>query len=140
MIDCLRALHARAAIRFKRMWFQVGVRWLWIQREASAPFPFGGVHHRYSIPGATFQEGAVGAFAGAELAADAQIRIDFDTAVRVVILIRDPEHARIDGTVLDAGRRARASGAVVHYDREDLRFFLPEVGPPVRHGLHLHER
>ena len=75
-----------------------------VQREAGSRFPVACVHHLDRIPRTAFKKSSVGTFARAELAADAQVGIDFDEAVWKVVRIRDPEHALIDRAVLDARR------------------------------------
>ena len=46
-----------------------------IEFNTGAFFPFGGVHHGDGVPGTAFKKGAVRPLAGAELTADAQIRM-----------------------------------------------------------------
>lgn len=79
-------------------------------------FPIVGWHHFDRIPGAAVEEGAVRAFADALLAADAEIRIYFDASEWRMIFVGHPEHASFNRTILDARRRARATGATVSGD------------------------
>src|SRR5262249_10250898 len=90
--------------------------------------------------GTTLKEGAVGALARTKLASNAQIGIDFDAPVWVVILIRNPEHTGVHRAVFNTSGRTRAPGTVVKNHREDLRFLFPEVGPAVRHRLQFDKR
>ena len=82
-------------------------------------FPIVGRNHFNSIPGTAVEECAVGSFADAFLAADTEVRINFDPAKRWVIVVRDPEHAGFDRTVLDTGRRTRAAGAAIGSDGQN---------------------
>ena len=84
-------------------------------------FPIIGGHHFDRIPGAAIQKGAIRSLADAFLTADAEIRINFDAAEWRVIFVGDPEHAGFNGTVLDASRRSRATGAAVGCDRKYSR-------------------
>ncbi len=67
-------------------------------------FPIVGGNHLNCIPWTTIQKCPVGSFTRTLLTSDTQIGIDFDTAERRVVLIRDPEHAGFDGAVFDASR------------------------------------
>ena len=64
---------------------------------------FGG-DHLDGVPRAAIQEGAIGAFASALLAADAGLGVNLDAAKRRVIFVGDPIHAIFDGAVGHAGR------------------------------------
>src|SRR6185369_4819909 len=98
------------------MAYESGLR---IERESGPRFPFSHVHHLNRVPRTAFEEGSVRTFAGAELAADAQIGIDFDSAVCIVVGIVHPEHASIDRTVFHSCGRAGTTGAIVQYHREN---------------------
>ena len=87
-------------------------------------FPIVGWNHVNRIPGATVQESSIGSLARTLLTSNTEIGIDFDTAERRVILVRDPEHTGFDGTVFDASWRACASGAAVSSNGEDPRPLL----------------
>jgi hypothetical protein len=82
-------------------------------------------NHVDGIPRASFKESAVGAFAGAQLAADAKQGIDDDAAKRCVVLVRRPIHAIRNGAVLDASGRAGASRAAFIDHGENVGFALP---------------
>ena len=87
-------------------------------------FPVFRGYHLYGIPGATIEERTVRPFTGAFLAPDAEVGIDLDTTERGMILVRNPEHTSLNGTVLDAGRRSGAAGAAICGDGQDARLFL----------------
>ena len=76
-------------------------------------FHFNRIDHGDGVPGAAVEEAAVGAFAQALLASDAENRIDCDAAERRIVFVGHPEHAVFDRAVLHAGRRAGASGAAL---------------------------
>jgi len=113
----------------------------WLNREAQAPplqrnakspslrllFHFGGFYHRDCIPGAAVEEAAVGTFAEALFAADAENGIDRDAAEWSAVFVRDPEHAVFHRTVFHARRRAGASGATFGDDGEFLRLLFCEA-------------
>jgi len=84
-------------------------------------FPVVSRHHLDRIPWTTIEKRAVRTFTRTLLAADTEVRIDFDSSKRRVVLIRHPEHARFDRTVLDTCRRTGATGAAVGGDRQDAR-------------------
>jgi hypothetical protein len=67
-------------------------------------FPVVGRDHLDRVPGAAIEKCPVRAFAGALLAADAQIRIYFDSPKRRMVFIRHPEHACFDRAILDTCR------------------------------------
>ena len=98
-------------------------------------FPIFRRHHLNRVPGAAIEEGAVGTFAGALLAANTKIRIDFDAAKGRMVLIRHPEHAALDRAILDARGRSRATGAAICRDGKNTRLLLAR-GLPIadRHG------
>ena len=87
-------------------------------------FDFFGGEHFDGVPGAAVEEGAVGAFGGTLLTADAELGIDFDAAEGRVVLIGDPVHAVGDGAIGDAGGRARAARAALGDDGELLGLLL----------------
>ena len=64
-------------------------------------FPIIGRNHFNRIPRTAIEEGAVRAFAGALLATNAKVRIDFDTPEGWMIFVGHPEHAGFDWAVLD---------------------------------------
>jgi hypothetical protein len=65
-------------------------------------FHFGCVYHHNCIPGATVQKGAIRAFAGAFVTADAENGVDLDATEGRIILVRNPEHAVFYRTIFDA--------------------------------------
>ena len=81
-------------------------------------FPVVGRYHLDRVPGTAVQERAIGAFARTFLTADTKIRINFDAAERRVVFVWDPEHASFNRAILDACRRAGATGATVSGDSE----------------------
>jgi len=97
--------------------------------------PIIGRNHFDGIPGTAVEEGAVRAFAGALLATNAKIRIDFNAAEGWMIFVGHPEHAGFDWAVLDARGRAGATGATVGGDGEDARPLLSSgFAVAFRHG------
>ena len=106
-----------------------------VRHGADFFFDFGGIDHDDGVPRAAIQETAVRAFAEALLAADAKNRIDLDAPERRIVLVRHPEHAVFHGTVLDAGRRARAAGAALGDNRQFFGFFLARGGDSPRARL-----
>ena len=87
-------------------------------------FPVVCWHHLDRIPRTAIEKSPVRTFAGALLTADAQVRINFDTAERRMIFVRHPEHACFDRTILDTCRRPGAAGATIGRDRKDARALL----------------
>src|ERR1017187_5200087 len=79
-------------------------------------------YHFYGVPGAAIQKGAVGALAGALFAADAEDRINLDTAERQMIFIGHPVHAIGHRAIGHAGRRSGAARAAFG---DDGKFFRP---------------
>ena len=79
-------------------------------------FPFLCGNHLDGVPGTAVEKRAVGAFAGAFLAADAEVRIDFDAAEGRMVFVRYPEHAGFYRAVFDTGGRARATRAAIRGD------------------------
>lgn len=87
-------------------------------------FPVVGRHHLDRIPGTAIEKRAIGTLADALLATNAKVRINFDAAERWMIFVGNPEHAGFDGTILDAGRGAGATGAAVGCNRKYARPLL----------------
>src|SRR6266516_4144254 len=87
-------------------------------------FPVFRWYHLDSIPGATIEERTVRPFAGAFLAAYAEVGIDLDTPERRMILVGNPKHTSLNRTVFDAGRRSRAPGAAICGDGQNARLLL----------------
>ena len=87
-------------------------------------FPIIRGNHLDRIPGAAIQECPIRTFAGAFLAANAEIRVNFDAPERRVIFVRNPKHASFNRAILGARRRARAPGAAIGRDGQDARPFL----------------
>src|SRR5437867_12025300 len=108
-----------------------------VRHGADFFFDFGGIDHDDGVPRAAIQEAAVRAFAEALLAADAKNRIDLDAPERRIVLVRHPEHAVLNGTVLDAGRRARAAGAALGDNRKSFGSTLARGGYTFRARLAL---
>jgi len=94
-------------------------------KRALFGFVFGQRHHVNRVPGTPFKKGPVGAFAGAELAANAQQRVNDDAAHGWVVGIRLPEHAIFDGAIVHAGRRTRTARATFVDDGENVRLTFP---------------
>ena len=88
-------------------------------------FPVFGGHHFDCIPGTAIQESTVGALAGAFLAADAKVWVNFNTTKWRMVFVRNPKHAGFDWTVFNTGRRTGTTGAAVCSYRQDARLFLP---------------
>ena len=98
-------------------------------------FPVVGRHHLDGVPGAAVEKRAVRSLADTLLAADTKIRVDFDASKWWMILVGYPEHARFDGTILDARRRAGATGAAIGSDRKYSWPLLASRLPvTLRHG------
>ena len=87
-------------------------------------FPIFSGHHFDGIPGTAIEECSIRSFADAFLTADAKVGIDLNAPEGRVILIRHPEHTCLDGAVLDACRRSRATGAAISSDRQNSGLFL----------------
>jgi hypothetical protein len=96
------------------------------------------LHHRDGVPGAAVEEAAVGTFAKALLAADAENGIDRDTAERRAVLVGHPEHAVFHRTIFHARRRAGAAGATFCDHSEFFRFLLARRGQALGFRLPLH--
>ena len=97
-------------------------------------FPVVGRHHLDRVPGTAIEKRAIRTFARTLLAADTEIRIDFDSSKWRMVFIRHPEHAGFDRTVLDTCRRTGATGAAVSGDREDARpLFSRRFAVALRH-------
>ena len=67
-------------------------------------FPVVSGHHLDSVPRTAVEKRAIGTFAGALLAANAQVRIYFDSSKWRMIFIGHPEHAGFNRTILDTRR------------------------------------
>ena len=87
-------------------------------------FPVVSRHHLDRVPRTAIKKRPIGTFAGTFLTTDAEVRIDLDTSKRRVVFIRHPEHARLDRTLLNARRRAGATGAAVGGDGKYARALL----------------
>jgi hypothetical protein len=87
-------------------------------------FPIIGWHHLDGIPRAAVKEGAIRSLAGALLATDAEIRINFDSTEWRVILVWYPEHTGFDWAIFNAGWRTGTTGATVGGDGKDSRALL----------------
>ena len=85
-------------------------------------FPIIGGDHLDRVPRTSIEKRAVRTFAGALLAADAEIRIDFDSSKRRMVLIGHPEHARFNRAILDTRRRSGAARATI---RGDCKYARP---------------
>jgi hypothetical protein len=67
--------------------------------------------HLDGIPGTAIQKRSVRPFAGALFAPDAKRGVNFDAAKGRMVLVFNPVHAVLDGTIWHARRRARTSSA-----------------------------
>src|ERR1039458_957811 len=105
--------------------------------EADANFHLFYSYHFYGVPGAAVQKSAVGTLAGALLAADAEDRIDLDTAERPMIFIGQPVHAIGHRAIGHAGGRSGASGAAFGDDGKFLRPLLARSNYSLGLWLHL---
>jgi len=83
--------------------------------------PIVGWHHLDCVPWTTIEKRAVRAFARTFLAAYAEIRVDFNSAKRWMVLVGHPEHAGLNRTILDTRWRAGTTGAAVGGNREYAR-------------------
>ena len=81
-------------------------------------------HHLDGVPWAAVEKTAVGTFTGTFFAADAEYRVNFDSAKGGMVLIGDPVHAIGHGAIRNAGRRAGATRAAFGNDREFLGALL----------------
>jgi hypothetical protein len=98
-------------------------------------FPVIGWHHLDGVPWAAVKEGAIGSLAGALLATDAEVWINFDSPEWRVILVWYPEHTGFDWAIFNASRRAGATGATVSGDGEDSGTLLARrFAVALRHG------
>ena len=95
------------------------------RQRSIVSFKLGERNHIDGVPRAAFEERAVGAFAGAQLAADAEQWIDDNAAKRGVVFVRRPIHAIRNRTVLDAGGRTGASRAAFIDHRKNVGFAFP---------------
>src|ERR1043165_3653860 len=76
--------------------------WRIWQSDGMHRFPVVGGDHLDRVPRTAIEKRPVWSFAGALLTTNAEVRIDFDSSERRVVLIRHPEHARLDRAILDA--------------------------------------
>lgn len=76
---------------------------LLVTHRADFFFHFRNVYHDYRVPGASIEESAFWTFTQALLTADAQDGVYLDAAEGWMIVVRDPEHAIFDRTILHAG-------------------------------------
>src|SRR2546427_8882935 len=83
------------------------------QRNSVHSFPVVGRHHFDRIPWTTIEERSIRPLTDTFLAADAEVRINFDATEWRMIFVGYPEHASFDRTVFDASRRARATRTTV---------------------------
>src|SRR3989442_14314199 len=77
-------------------------------------------HQFNGVPGASFEESAVRALAGAELAADAEQGIHLSAAEGRLVAVRDPAHAVFARAVVNSGRGAGATGALSFNEGTEL--------------------
>ena len=97
-------------------------------------FPIVGRDHFNRIPGTSIEEGAVWPLTCTLLTSDTEIRVDFDAAEGWMIFVGHPKHAGFNRTILDARRRARASGAAIGGDGQYARtLFARGFTIPNRH-------
>jgi hypothetical protein len=87
-------------------------------------FPVFCGYHLDGVPGTAVKKCAVGALANTFLATNAEIWINLDASKGRVILIRHPEHARFDGTVLDTRRRPGTSCTTIGGNSQNPRFLF----------------
>jgi len=89
-----------------------------LERELypEACFHLLGRNHLNGVPRAPIQKTSIRAFAGALLAANTELRINFDTSEGRVVFILHPIHAVRDGAIRNAGRRTGAPGAALGDD------------------------
>ncbi len=66
-------------------------------------FPVFRRYHLDRVPWTTVEKRAVGTFANALLATNAEIRINFNATEGWVIFVGHPKHTRLDRTILDTG-------------------------------------
>lgn len=106
-----------------------------VAHRANFLFHFRNVDHDDCVPRASVQESSLGTLAEAFLAADAEDGVDLDAAERWMIIIRNPEHAIFDRTILYAGGRPRAAGAALGDDGKFFRLLLAGSGQALRAWL-----
>ena len=85
-------------------------------------------HHLDRVPWTPIEKSPVRAFAGAFLAADAEVGIDFDSSKRRMVFVRHPEHTGFNRAILDTRRRSGATRAAIGSDCE-------YAGPLLARGL-----
>src|SRR5690242_11640006 len=131
---------------FFRLYTKRGSGVVWRQhansdRHFDADLGFDGFngHHFDGVPGAAIEKRAVGTFAGALLAADAEKRIDFDAPERRMIYVGNPIHAVGHRAVGHASGRTRAAGAALGDDGQFLGTLLARRSDALGLGLQLHD-
>ncbi len=87
-------------------------------------FPIVGGYHFDRVPRTAIEKRPVRAFGGALLAANTKVRIYFDSTKRWMVLVRHPEHAGFNRTILDARRRSGAASAAISGDCQYARPLL----------------
>src|SRR5579862_79868 len=92
--------------------------------DAELRFHFFDSHHFDGVPWTAVQKRAVGTFADAFLAADAERGIHFDAAKRPMIFVGHPVHAVGDRAIRDAGGRSGATRAALRDDGQFLGLLL----------------
>src|SRR4051812_24851514 len=92
--------------------------------DAVHRLPVVGRHHLDCVPRTAVEERAVRPLADALLAADAEVRVNLYPPEGRVVFVGNPEHTRINGTVLDARGRARTARAAIGGDGEYARLLL----------------
>src|ERR1035438_8571760 len=94
--------------------------------------------YRFSgVPGSAIQKSSVRTLAGALLAADAEDRIDLDTAERQMVFIGHPVHAIGHRATGHAGRRSGATRAAFGDDGKFLGPLLARSNDSLGLWLHL---
>jgi len=94
-------------------------------------------YHVDGVPRAAIQECAIGAFAGAFFAANAEVRINFDAAKRRMVFVGNPIHAILDGAIRHARGRAGTTGATFRNHGEFARLLLARRINAFRLGFRL---
>src|SRR4051812_5234711 len=131
-IDSAVSLHKTKAALFARLAHHYSL----LQRHhADFLLHFRSVDHDDGVPRTAVEEGAVRAFAGALLAADAEDGIDLYASERRMILVRHPEHAVFDGAIFHAGGRAGAARAALGDNGQLFRLLLARRREALGAGL-----
>ena len=91
-------------------------------KRAVYAFKLGKRHHVNRVPGAALQESAIGTFAGAKFAPNAEQGINDNAPERGMVLVRGPKHAISNRAVLDASRGSRAPRAGLIDDGKNVGF------------------